>query len=176
MARVCKKCGASMEDSDRFCTVCGAAVDMDFQAEAVNSASENTQSATKEESVKECTAKQNTADMDALEKEPLTLGNYLILFLIFAIPIVNIVFFLLWAFGKGGNVNRKNFSGAALIYIAVASVLTIVIAMGVFGKVAYEMIRYGNGIYHHGNGIHHYVYEWDDDDWDVWTEATPLSS
>lgn len=173
MAKFCKKCGASMEDGDKFCTVCGVAMDMisqeeTSQEEESQGASEYAQSQKKEtKNARSGSAAQKTVDSVALEKEPLTFGNYLFLFLILAIPVVNIIVLLIWAFGRERNINRKNFSRAALIYVAAVSVLAIVILVGVFGKVAYDMIRYEDS-------LHHYIYEWDDDDWDVWTEATPF--
>jgi hypothetical protein len=56
---------------------------------------------------------------------PLTVGEWFVTTLIIAIPLVGIIMALVWAFGSGGNINRKNYCRAALIWIAIAIVLSI---------------------------------------------------
>lgn len=40
---------------------------------------------------------------------PLTMGQYLLMFIILAIPIANFIMPFVWAFGNG-NINKKNFA------------------------------------------------------------------
>ena len=41
------------------------------------------------------------------------------------VPILGIVLYFIWAFGSGGNPNRRNYCRAALILIAISIVLGI---------------------------------------------------
>jgi hypothetical protein len=61
---------------------------------------------------------------------PLTVGQWFVTMLILALPLVGIIMLFVWAFGDG-NLNRKNYCRAALIWAAIA--LVIVIVFGVLG-------------------------------------------
>lgn len=56
-------------------------------------------------------------------EEALGVGDYIKMFLLMVIPLLNIILLFLWSFGAGGNPNRRNFGRAALIMIAVALIL-----------------------------------------------------
>ena len=60
--------------------------------------------------------------------EPLGVGGFLITMLVFAIPIVGIVMMFIWAFGSGGNINRRNYARATLIVALIGIVLSILFA------------------------------------------------
>ncbi len=55
----------------------------------------------------------------------MTMKDWLLTLLVFLIPCVNIIMMFVWAFGEG-NVNRKNFCKAYLIFYAITIVLVIV--------------------------------------------------
>lgn len=133
MSKFCNHCGASVGEEDRFCTVCGKPITAEDGAEQPK--------APRAESQKK----------EELDREPITVGGYLIMFLVMCIPVVNLVVLLLWAFGKNGNVNRRNFSRAALVYIAIGIVLSISAALffvGIFANaVQYQYHNYE----HYGN-------------------------
>ncbi len=140
MSKFCNHCGASVGEDDRFCTVCGKPITVESAAEQPK--------ASHEENHKQA----------ELDREPITVGGYLIMFLVMCIPVVNLVVLLLWAFGKNGNVNRRNFSRAALIYIAIGIVLSISAALffvGIFANaVQYQYHNYE----HYGNP---YMNDWE---------------
>jgi len=46
----------------------------------------------------------------------------MITLLVLAIPIVNIIMYLVWAFGNSGNVNRKTYCQASLIWFLIVVV------------------------------------------------------
>jgi hypothetical protein len=50
---------------------------------------------------------------------PMTVGDWMATLLILAIPVVNIIMYLVWAFSNSGNVNRKTFCQASLIWFLV---------------------------------------------------------
>ena len=47
---------------------------------------------------------------------PMTVGDWMITLLILAIPIVNIIMYLIWAFGSSGNMSRKTYCQAGLLW------------------------------------------------------------
>ncbi len=67
-----------------------------------------------------------------IQTKPMTVGDWFVTILILAIPLVNIVMYLVWAFSSTGNLNRKNFCIASLIWMLVC----IGIAVLVFGFVS----------------------------------------
>lgn len=67
---------------------------------------------------------QNDADT-----APMSMGEWVLTLLLMAIPCVNIVLCCVWAFGKNGNVNRRNFCRAELIFIGIGTVLGIIMSI-----------------------------------------------
>ena len=73
----------------------------------------------------------NGAQVNGTQLEaPLTLGEWLITLLILMIPCVNIVMLLVWGFGNG-NVNRKNYCRAALIFMVIGVVLSFIFSASI---------------------------------------------
>ena len=62
----------------------------------------------------------------------MSIGQWLVTFLLMAIPIVNIIMIIVWIASKDENPNRKNWILAYLIVIAISFVLTFII----FGSIA----------------------------------------
>lgn len=73
-------------------------------------------------------------DNDTPEK-PLTTMEWFITMLILAIPVVGIIMHFVWAFSDGGNLGRRNFCRAALLWVALGITLAglFVVAMLVYG-------------------------------------------
>lgn len=57
------------------------------------------------------------------DTEPLSTGQYIVMFLLLSIPIVNIILIFLWGFGKNVNPNKKSFARAVLIMFIVFLIL-----------------------------------------------------
>lgn len=155
MSKSCHYCGASVGEEDRFCTACGKPI-----------GSEQGQT----QSEKPHTEKSDKAEPQ-LDTEPIGMGSYLIMFLVLCIPVVNLVVLLLWAFGKNGNVNRRNFSRAALIYLAIGIVLSIgavLFFIGIFAN-AVQYQQY-HTYEHYGSP---YMNDWGyDDEYDYLPDST----
>ena len=64
------------------------------------------------------------SDNNSVEK-PLTTGEWFVTLLILGLPVVGIVMYFVWAFGSG-NMGRRNFCRAALLWLAVAACLAII--------------------------------------------------
>lgn len=65
----------------------------------------------------------------------LSLKDWVITLLISAIPVVGFVMLLVWAFSDSTNPNKKNWSRAALIFVAAMFVLYIVFAFLFMGAI-----------------------------------------
>lgn len=68
----------------------------------------------------------------------MSMGDWLITLLAMLIPCAGIILYLVWAFGKNGNANRRNYCRAYLIYWAITTVLTI-IAVVLFSGAIFSM-------------------------------------
>lgn len=65
----------------------------------------------------------------------LTIGNWIVTFILLAIPLVNIIMLIIWAASSSENPNRKNFAIASIIMWAIAIVLGIFAIIGIFGPI-----------------------------------------
>ena len=70
----------------------------------------------------------NQVNTDALEK-PITVGEWLITFLLLLIPIANIVLIFVWAFSGTAPKSKSNFFKAQLIIMAIGIGLSIILAL-----------------------------------------------
>jgi hypothetical protein len=54
------------------------------------------------------------------DTSPMSVKDWFVTLLILTIPLVNLVMYLAWAFGRYGNLNRRNFCRAGLLMFAMA--------------------------------------------------------
>lgn len=64
----------------------------------------------------------------------MTLGNWVITFLLLAIPVVNIVLLFVWALGTDVNKSKKIYCQAELIVLGVVLVLYLAFFGALFGS------------------------------------------
>lgn len=57
--------------------------------------------------------------------KPLKARNFIVMILVGAIPVINIIFYLIWAFKPGVNLNKKSFARAILILFLAEILLAI---------------------------------------------------
>lgn len=76
------------------------------------------------------------------DNEVMSVGEWLLTILATIIPCVGLVLYLVWAFGKNGNANRRNYCKAWLIYWLIQMVLTIIILIVVFAIVIPSSSQY----------------------------------
>jgi len=53
--------------------------------------------------------------------------------IVLIVPILGIVLYFVWAFGTGGNLNRRNYCRAVLIMMAISLVLGIIFSVAFAG-------------------------------------------
>ena len=64
--------------------------------------------------------------MDNRSAPVISLGEWIITFIVLAIPLVNIIMLFVWGFSSGTNPSKQNFCKATLIVYAVCLVLFFV--------------------------------------------------
>jgi len=70
-------------------------------------------------------------------QSPVTIKEWVIVFILSAIPIVNIVMIFIWAFGGNANKSIENWAKASLLLFVFSIVLFGIIAL--FAVVFYQM-------------------------------------
>lgn len=76
-----------------------------------------------------------------MDQTPLSMGEWILTILVMMIPCVGLIIYLVWAFGKNGNVNRRNYCRAYLIIYAVILVISILFVV-VFGAALFSTFTY----------------------------------
>ncbi len=112
----CNHCGTQMEDNAAFCPACGAST----QAEPVAAPAPVVKTST-----------EITPDMLPEPYRPLSPWAYFGLQILFAIPVVGLIFLIIFSF-KRSNYNRRNFARSywcGLILVAAVFVLILVLAL-----------------------------------------------
>lgn len=66
---------------------------------------------------------------NGMDTSPMTMGDWLLTLLACMIPCAGIILLFVWAFGKNGNVNRRNFCRAQLIIIGVLAVIYFIVIL-----------------------------------------------
>ena len=91
----CKKCGTQMNDDAKFCPSCGA----------VNGAQSQQTYAPPQQAYVPPQPQAQYQMMNQYLSTPLTMGQYIGMFFLKAIPLVGLILYLMWAFGSSVNVN-----------------------------------------------------------------------
>lgn len=102
MSEQCTHCGNLVKSNDVFCTICG---------QRIHHTTQNTESNVSDSHI---------PSPQELQNQPLTLGKCVFGLLLLAIPVVNFICILVWAFSNHSNTNAKNMARALLIACALA--------------------------------------------------------
>lgn len=70
------------------------------------------------------------------DSAPLTIGNYLVMYIVSAIPLVGLIMLLVWSFSGNVNTNKKNWARAMLILALIGVVLCVVFSSILMGAIA----------------------------------------
>ena len=121
MAKFCTECGAPLKEGVTFCSACGAKAPAEKKPEAAPETPAAPQPVYQT---------QQTYTPSAPAAQPVSTAYYFWMMLLFAIPVVGLIVCLVTAF-SGEDASRKNFSRAVLIWILVAIVLSIIVAIAI---------------------------------------------
>jgi hypothetical protein len=82
--------------------------------------------------------------MNETENKPVSVGEWILTFILLAIPLVNIIMLFVWAFGDSAQPSKKTFAKAQLIIFAVIICLSIL--FGILAAVTGLMIPHQQAI------------------------------
>jgi len=147
----CEHCGNKLPDEAKFCDNCGAKIEEANSSyeKAAQSPPNYAQSSSEYYAVPDenpyATPQYSSYSAPASAMNSvLSVGNYILMFILMYIPIVNIVLLFVWGFGKNTNPNKKNFARAALILMAIGLILWILVGGAMIGALRAIM---GNSYY-----------------------------
>ena len=121
MAKFCTECGAPLKEGATFCSACGAKAPAEKKPEAAPETPAAPQPVYQT---------QQTYTPSAPAAQPISTAYYFWMMLLFTVPVVGLIVCLVTAF-SGDDTSRKNFSRAVLIWILVAIVLSIIVAIAI---------------------------------------------
>ena len=103
----CENCGKQLPQGSLFCDGCGAKVEVQQQSvqQPVYS------------------APQQSRPQPQYGAPAMTVWQYIVMFLLLAVPLLNIYLIFKWSFGRGVNPNKKNLSRTILIFAIVMGVI-----------------------------------------------------
>ncbi len=71
-----------------------------------------------------------------VDTSPLSIGNYLVMMIVGAIPLVGLVMMLIWAFSGNTNKNKQNYARALLIMMLIGVVLSAIFGASILAAAA----------------------------------------
>lgn len=117
----CENCGKQIPEDAAFCTHCGA------KQPGISATKPAIDSLQKPQPPRPILPSQPAQAAEGVDL--ITMGQYLIMFLIMAIPIAGIVMLFVWGFSSETGPNKKNFARAYLIMMAIAIGVGILISI-----------------------------------------------
>ena len=74
--------------------------------------------------------------MDNSTYTPVSVGNWMLTYLLMCIPIVNLILLFVWAFGSGAPVSKANWAKASLIWMLIFILFYVLLFMVIGAGVA----------------------------------------
>lgn len=131
----CEKCGSQLLEGAKFCGVCGAKTEPAPQPAYAAAAGPAPVRPVPPPPVyapppqSAYAAPQPPANYAQPGREPLGVGQYIGMFLLMCVPLLNVILLFMWSFGGSVNLNKKNFARASLLLGVIAIVLSIVFSV-----------------------------------------------
>ena len=151
----CKNCGNKLSDEANFCNSCGTKFEQPQPTtNEVNHNVDNVETPPPQppqpntppkvnQQPQYNTAQSYNAFLSQLDKAPLSVIQYIGMFLLVSIPIVGIVLLFVWGFGDHVNLNKKNFARAMLILSLIGVIVSIIFGAILVGIITQIINNYG---------------------------------
>lgn len=120
----CENCGKQLPQGSLFCDGCGAKMDSQQQ---------NAQQPV-------YAAPQQFRPQPQYGTPVMTVGQYIVMFLLLCVPILNIILMFKWSFGKDVNPNKKNLARTILIYAIVMGIIGVLMGATI-SKIMLDLIE-----------------------------------
>ena len=76
----------------------------------------------------------------------LSVGDYILMMVLFSLPVIGLVLMLYWGFSRQVAVNRKNFARAYLVFYVISLVLSVIM-MGMIGSLTAGVVESGLSLF-----------------------------
>lgn len=121
----CTNCGEELPDNTKICTNCGAIPKIPVEPNTNNLSNDDNGQDIVSTNVEHYHSYPNGKDNIAIDKinKPLSTSTFFFIQLLFLIPVINLLFILIWSFKKNTNLNLKSYSRSMLIWYIITSLL-----------------------------------------------------
>lgn len=75
-------------------------------------------------------------DQQGTTYTPMTIGDWIITFIITYVPLVGLIMLFVWAFGDGTHPSKKSWAQALLLFVAISIILLIIFIIVFFSILA----------------------------------------
>lgn len=127
----CENCNEKIPEGSVFCTYCGTKQTGNRAAGQTGSVGQTHQPAERinipppvQNAPRPVYTQQTSQSSEELDL--ITMGQYLIMYLIMAIPVAGIVMLFIWAFGSEAGPNKRNFARSYLVMMLIAIGISII--------------------------------------------------
>jgi hypothetical protein len=135
---ICGNCGTTIQNGTKFCPSCGA-INTPPQPQYAQAPYQNVPPP-----VQQYAPPQQQYYQNMVDNSPMSVGQYILTFILSGIPIVGFILLLMWAFGSSTNINKKNYARAVLIMGIIVLVIYILI-FAVAGATFMSVFNNGGG-------------------------------
>lgn len=132
--KFCNSCGASMDANASFCTNCG---------KTTSNTAQSVQQPVQQPYYQP--AQPVYQNNNVINTQPLSVGQYIVMFILMGIPLVGFILTLVWAFGSNVNTNKKNYARAVLILGIIAGILMVIFYGIIFAAMSSIFSSMGSG-------------------------------
>lgn len=132
----CTNCGKQVADGVKFCTSCGTPMASYIPPTPPPAQTVPPQAAPVPQQPV------YAVPVTGRQEEPISTGEYIGIFLLMIVPIVNLICHLIWACGGCKKVNKRNLARAMLVLILIVTALTVLLVLAgslLFGDMFNEL-------------------------------------
>ena len=129
---ICKQCGTRCTEGSSVCPQCGAALPVQNAAQQEPQVNQQpVQPVYQQQSYQQQSYQQPLYNQPPYDPttEVMSVGSYIGVFLLSAIPIINIICWIVWLVSPNTNRNKKNYIIANIVLFVIGIVLAILVAV-----------------------------------------------
>ncbi|NLL90894.1 MAG: zinc ribbon domain-containing protein [Ruminococcaceae bacterium] len=141
----CGSCGTNISNNEKFCPSCGA-------PNPYANTQQNSPNYSYQQSAPPYTypssPPQQAVDVPPAPNSlyaPVSVGAFIGVMLLMAVPLVNLIMLFVWAFGSSTKINLKNYARASLILTLIGIVLAILFSLVLGSVISGIFSAMGNG-------------------------------
>lgn len=125
---ICVNCGKNLPDNAKFCGSCGSKMSASPQnAQMQQAPSPQMHQQYQETQQPAYQSYNNPLPQHQSGGSVMSVGRYLLTFIIAGIPIIGFILLLVWSFGSGTDQNKKNLSRALLCLLIITAILYFIL-------------------------------------------------